>query len=69
MGLILAIVGAAPGGNLQNDDYHPGAGGAHKALGILAVVAIAIQVSRQLILLFLQNQHAKSACISCLHNS
>ena len=46
LGLILAIVGAALGGNLEYDDYRPNnGGGAHKALGILAVVATALQVT------------------------
>ena len=46
LGLVLAIAGAATGGNLASDDYHGNsAGSAHKALGILAVVAAAVQVS------------------------
>ena len=46
LGLVLAIAGAATGGNLASDDYHGNsAGSAHKALGILAVVAAVVQVS------------------------
>ncbi len=49
LGLILAVAGAASGGNLLSDDYHQNKGGsAHKALGILAVVAAALQVEDQL---------------------
>lgn len=46
VGLVLAIAGAATGGNLQTDVYHGGsADSAHKALGGLTVAAAAIQVS------------------------
>ena len=45
IGLLGAIAGAALGGGLQAYDYHPvGAGTAHKALGIVAVVTVSIQV-------------------------
>ena len=46
LALIGAIAGVASGAGLSNDDYHPnGAGGAHKALGIIALVAVVVQVS------------------------
>lgn len=49
LGFILAIVGAASGGGLADDDYHSNNGGsAHKALGILAIVAAALQVGHLL---------------------
>ena len=49
LGFILAIVGAATGGGLADDDYHSNNGGsAHKALGILAIVAAALQVEHLL---------------------
>ena len=45
LGFVLAIAGAATGGNLVADDYHQSSGGsAHKALGILTIVAAAVQV-------------------------
>lgn len=50
LGFILAIVGAASGGGLADDDYHSNNGGsAHKALGILAIVAAALQTVTSLI--------------------
>jgi len=45
VGLVLAIIGAASGGNLTSDVYKTSGQSAHKALGILAVVAAALQVS------------------------
>ncbi len=45
VGLVLAIIGAASGGNLTSDVYRTSGQSAHKALGILAVVAAALQVS------------------------
>ena len=45
VGLVLAIIGAATGGNLTDDVYKTSGQSAHKALGILAVVAAALQVS------------------------
>ena len=49
VGLVLAIIGAASGGNLTSDVYRTSGQSAHKALGILAVVAAALQVSLQYI--------------------
>lgn len=50
LGLILAIAGAATGGNLTTDIYHAGtADSAHKALGGLTVAAAAIQAVTALI--------------------
>ena len=52
LALIGAIAGVASGAGLSNDDYHPnGAGGAHKALGIIALVAVVVQVSCRVVLL------------------
>lgn len=48
LALIGAIAGVASGSGLSNDDYHPnGAGGAHKALGVIALVAVVVQVCHQ----------------------
>ena len=49
VGLVLAIIGAASGGGLTSDVYKTSGQSAHKALGILAVVAAALQVSFQYI--------------------
>ena len=52
LGFVLAIAGAATGGNLVADDYHQNNGGsAHKALGILTIVAAAVQVGAIYLLL------------------
>lgn len=57
LGLILAIAGAATGGNLTTDIYHAGtADSAHKALGGLTVAAAAIQVS--------DTAHLQSRCFA-----
>ncbi|KAL0038415.1 hypothetical protein WJX77_005585 [Trebouxia sp. C0004] len=49
VGLVLAIAGAASGGNLTSDVYRTSGQSAHKALGILAVVAAALQAISSLI--------------------
>ncbi|KAL0052572.1 hypothetical protein WJX82_004070 [Trebouxia sp. C0006] len=49
VGLVLAIIGAASGGNLTSDVYKTSGQSAHKALGILAVVAAALQAISSLI--------------------